>query len=198
MKRLFDTLFSASVLICGAPIYLFISLLIKFSSKGPIFYACERVGIGGRTIHCWKFRSMSVDAEQNLKELLKNPAYACEWQTYRKLKNDPRITTIGHFLRKSSLDELPQFWNVLKGDLSIVGPRPAKQEEIEHFFGAKKDKILSVRPGITGLWQTSGRNQLSYEERVALEEQYVDLRSFFFDLKLILKTCRILFSKGAY
>lgn len=121
-----------------------------------------------------------------------------EWNTYRKLKCDPRITTVGRFLRKTSLDELPQFWNVLKGDLSIVGPRPPTFEEVGTFFGAKSRKILSIRPGITGLWQTSGRNLLTYEGRVELDETYVDQRTFLMDLKLIAKTIlRMLVPKGS-
>lgn len=143
---------------------------------------------------------MFIDADLRLRQLLQSdPALKEEWENYRKLKDDPRITNIGKWLRKTSLDELPQFWNVIKGDLSVVGPRPVTEEEIKKYYGDKAEKILSIRPGITGLWQTSGRNLLSFEERLVLEVNYVDHRSFLLDLKLICKTIpAILFSKGAY
>jgi undecaprenyl-phosphate galactose phosphotransferase len=143
---------------------------------------------------------MFQDADIRLKELLENsPELKKEWETFWKLQNDPRITEFGGFLRRTSLDELPQFWNVLKGDLSVVGPRPVTADEIERFYGEKADKILSMRPGITGLWQTSGRNLITFEERVNLEESYIESQSFFYDLKLILKTIpSMFFSKGAF
>lgn len=198
MKRAFDTVFSLLALSVGLPFFLLIALIVLFSSKGPIFYSSKRVGKGGSLIHCWKFRTMHLDADARLEEILKNPSRQEEWRHYRKLKEDPRITVVGNFLRKTSLDELPQFWNVLKGDLSVVGPRPITEDEVTEYLKEKAAKILSVRPGITGLWQTSGRNLISYKERVLLEERYIEERSFLFDLKLICKTCRILFSKGAY
>lgn len=143
---------------------------------------------------------MKANAEEILEDLLKkDPILKEEWLKFWKLKNDPRITSIGRFLRKTSLDEFPQFWNVLKGNLSVVGPRPVVQEEITRYFGKSAAKVLSVRPGITGLWQVSGRNNLSMEERVKMESDYIDQKSFFFDLKIILKTIPVmLFSKGAY
>lgn len=141
-----------------------------------------------------------MDAEEKLKKLLaENPSLKKEWETYFKLKNDPRISSVGRFLRKTSLDELPQFWNVLKGDLSVVGPRPVTEEEVKKYFRNKASKILSVRPGLTGIWQTSGRNLLTFDKRVELEEQYIDKQSFLLDLGIIFKTIpRLFFSRGAF
>jgi len=200
LKRVFDILFSLSVLLFSSPFLLTIALLIKTTSKGPIFYGQKRVGRSGKTYINYKFRTMKANAEEILEDLLKkDPILKEEWLKFWKLKNDPRITSIGRFLRKTSLDEFPQFWNVLKGNLSVVGPRPVVQEEITRYFSKSAAKVLSVRPGITGLWQVSGRNNLSMEERVKMESDYIDQKSFFFDLKIILKTIPVmLFSKGAY
>lgn len=201
IKRLFDIFFSLICLILGAPIYLFIAGCIYFSSPGKIFYYHERLGRGGRMFRCYKFRSMYSDADIRLKEIIENDAALREeWNQSFKLKNDPRITFIGSFLRKTSLDELPQFWNVLKGDLSVVGPRPVIKEEFEKYFGVKGYKILSIRPGLTGLWQVSGRSDItSYEDRILLDEHYVDTHSLTLDMKIILKTIPVMLnSKGAY
>ena len=206
-KRLFDILFSGCVLIFGSPLYLLLILLVKCTSKGPVFYGGRRMGQGGKLMFCWKFRTMCVDAEQRLQKLLdSDPALKEEWQKYFKLKNDPRLTRLGKFLRKSSLDEFPQFWNVLRGDLSIVGPRPIAidhperaNEEIRRHFGEKTDKILSVRPGLTCIWTTCGRNLLTFEERIHLEERYIDTKSFLLDLMIIFRTIGIvIFPKGAF
>jgi exopolysaccharide production protein ExoY len=199
-KRLFDIVFSSAVLICGLPVFLCISLAILFTSKGNVIFSQERIGQGGKSFKFFKFRTMYGDAEKNLNEILaSDPALKSEWEVSQKLKNDPRITKIGSFLRKTSLDELPQFWNVLTGDLSVVGPRPFLREQVEKHMGEKAAKILSVRPGLTGIWQTSGRNQMTFLQRISMEEMYVDQQSFLLDLKLILKTipCMIL-RKGAY
>lgn len=200
IKRLFDIFFSSAVIIFGFPVFLLLAIIIFFLSPGQIFYRHERVGRNGRVIKCLKFRTMCHGADQKLKKLLnKDPILKLEWEQYFKLKNDPRVIPFGKWLRKSSLDELPQFFNVLKGDLSVVGPRPCVKEEVDKYFLSKKSKILSVRPGITGLWQVSGRNDLSWEERLKIEEQYVDKRSFILDLIIIVKTVKIIFShKGAY
>lgn len=200
LKRAFDIGFSLLVLTLLSPIYLLVAAAIKLNSKGKVFYAHERIGRGGKIFRCYKFRTMYQNADVRLKELLqKRPYLRHEWETNFKLKSDPRITPIGRFLRKTSLDELPQFWNALKGDLSVVGPRPVVQEEIVKYFGVKAYKILSIRPGITGMWQVSGRNDITYETRIALDEQYVDTQSFLLDLKIILKTIPcILSAKGAY
>ncbi|NGX52343.1 MAG: UDP-glucose:undecaprenyl-phosphate glucose-1-phosphate transferase [Candidatus Anoxychlamydiales bacterium] len=207
-KRIFDILFSLFVLIFFSPVYLIISIIISFTSEGPIFYISERIGRGGKTIRCIKFRTMYKKADSLLNKLLKqNDILRYEWETFQKLRNDPRITTLGRFLRKTSLDELPQFINVLKGDLSIVGPRPFAligkkknfQIEIKKYLGNKTEKILSMRPGITGIWQVSGRSEITIEERLKMEEKYIDKQSFFLDLYLILKTIpKIFFPKGAF
>lgn len=207
-KRVFDVLFSLFILIFLFPIYLIISLLIIFSSPGRVFYVSSRVGRGGKIIKCFKFRTMRKDADSLLHALLKqNDDLRIEWKRFQKLKQDPRITAIGKFLRKTSLDELPQFLNVLKGDLSIVGPRPfvligPKENylnEIKKYLGDKTGKILSVRPGITGLWQISGRSEISIKDRILLEESYIDNQSFWLDLNLIFKTIpKIFFPTGAY
>jgi exopolysaccharide production protein ExoY len=199
-KRLFDIVFSFAVLICGFPLFLCISLAILLTSKGNVIFAQERVGRGGKSFKFYKFRTMIGSAEQELSEILaSNPALQSEWDISQKLKNDPRITKIGSFLRKTSLDELPQFWNVLIGDLSVVGPRPFLKEQVEQHLGEKAAKILSVRPGLTGIWQTSGRNHTTFLQRITMEEMYVEQTSFLLDLKLILKTipCVVL-GKGAY
>lgn len=199
-KRIFDILFSLFILITGAPLYLLIALSIVCTSKGGIIYAQERVGRGGRFFRCYKFRTMYKNAEQKLEQLIaSDPKLKQEWESTQKLKNDPRITPIGLFLRKTSLDELPQFWNALIGDLSVVGPRPVLGEEVYKHMGSKALKILSVRPGITGLWQVTGRSNTSYKHRVRLDEIYIDQRSFIFDLWLIIKTIPAIIScRGAY
>ncbi len=165
------------------------------------------MGQYGKLIECWKFRTMCLNADEKLHQILQTcPELNEEWKKYFKLKNDPRLTPIGKFLRKSSLDELPQIWNVLKGDLSVVGPRPIAienrekaQEEIRHHFGDKTEKILSVKPGLTCIWQIKGRNLLTFQQRILLEEKYVDSQSFGLDLFIILKTIPIVFfPKGAF
>lgn len=195
------------MLILAAPFFLSVMFLIAITSRGPIFYKGLRMGHKGKLIYCWKFRTMCLDADARLKQILESdPALLSEWQAYFKLKKDPRLTHIGKFLRKTSLDELPQFWNVLKGDLSVVGPRPIAiedaqraYEEIRRHFGDKTEKILSVKPGITCIWQTLGRNLLTFEERILLEERYVDEQSLLLDIKIILKTIPVvLFPKGAF
>jgi undecaprenyl-phosphate galactose phosphotransferase len=158
-----------------------------------------RVGKDGKLIFCWKFRTMCLDAEKKLQELLDDPEIRAEWETYYKIKNDPRIHAVGRFLRKTSLDEFPQFWNVLKGDLSVVGPRPVTEEEVHKYFGPKASKILSVRPGLTGIWQTSGRSLLTFEKRLELEESYIDQQSLALDIRIICKTISAVFSaRGAF
>jgi exopolysaccharide production protein ExoY len=203
LKRSFDILFSLTALTVGLPFLAFIALLVKLSSPGPIFYCSLRIGRKGRLFRFWKFRSMHRDADQRLEIMLSSDLQLRqEWQKYFKLRNDPRLTRIGSFLRKTSLDEFPQFWNVLVGDLSIVGPRPYLPREanvIHKILGDEMEKTFSVRPGLTGIWQTAGRSFLTFEERVKLEVNYVDQRSFLFDLQLIAKTLPILFfPKGAF
>jgi undecaprenyl-phosphate galactose phosphotransferase len=203
LKRSFDILLSCCVLFFGLPLFIIIALIIKCTSDGPVFYCSLRLGRDGKLFKFWKFRSMYKDASQKLEQLLKdNPDLRKEWKVYFKLKNDPRITPFGKFLRKTSLDEFPQFWNVLKGELSIVGPRPYLPNEldaIKKIAGPNIRKMLSVRPGLTGIWQTSGRSYLTFEQRVKLDLAYIGSRSFLFDLRLIAKTIPVLlFPKGAF
>lgn len=200
LKRTFDIVFSSLVLIIASPMLLLIAVAIRFFSKGKVVYAHERIGRGGKSFRCLKFRTMYADADQRLIDILaNNPEMRKEWEQNHKLKNDPRVTPIGKFLRKTSLDEFPQFFNVLRGDLSVVGPRPVVRSEIQKHIGAKASTILSVRPGITGLWQVSGRSDTSYTTRIQLDEKYIQEQSFLLDLKLICKTVPcMLWSKGAY
>lgn len=200
VKRFFDLVFSTAALTVLFPLFVTIFLAIKFTSKGDVIFSQERIGRGGKKFRCFKFRTMHHDAPDRLQEILnQDPEKKKEWETNRKLKNDPRITPVGKFLRKTSLDELPQFWNVIRGDLSVVGPRPVVRDELSQFYGVKAGKILSVRPGLTGIWQISGRNDTHYSTRVMLDEKYVDNRSLALDLKLIAKTIpKMIYSKGAY
>lgn len=203
LKSAFDIVFSLVALIVGLPFFIIIAILVKISSPGPIFYCSLRIGRKGRLFKFWKFRSMHRDADQRLEVMLSSdPALRREWKKYFKLKNDPRLTTIGRFLRKTSLDELPQFWNVLMRDLSIVGPRPYLPREadvIRKILDKEMELMFSVRPGLTGIWQTSGRSNLTFEQRVKLDVSYIDQRSFLFDMHLIAKTIPILlYPKGAF
>ncbi len=200
IKRIFDILFSLLFLLIFTPLFCIITLAVKCSSQGDIFYKHVRIGRGGKRFYCYKFRTMYPNADERLAQLLDSDnTLREEWEKNYKLKNDPRITPIGHLLRRTSLDELPQFFNALKGDLSIVGPRPLVQDEVIRYFGPKATKILSIRPGITGLWQTSGRNDVSYQSRIQLDEHYINNQSLVLDLILILKTIPvIIFQRGAY
>lgn len=199
-KRIFDVILSFIGLVALSPIFLLMALLVKLTSEGRVFYGQERMGRGGLTFTCYKFRTMRSDADSLLEQLLdEHPELLDEWNQSRKLKNDPRINSVGKFLRKTSLDELPQLWNVLKGDLSLVGPRPVVQSELDRYYKTKAAKVLSLRPGITGLWQVSGRNNVNYDERVRLDEVYVDKRSLFLDLQILLKTIpAVVNGYGAY
>lgn len=200
IKRSFDILFSLFALSICLPLFFIIGLAIRLSSRGKAIYAHDRVGRGGIPFRCYKFRTMYRDADSKLKKLLaEDAALRLEWEMTRKLKTDPRITPVGRFLRRTSLDELPQFWNVLKGDLSVVGPRPVVRRELDEFYGPKAAKVLSLRPGLTGIWQVSGRSDTSYATRVLLDETYVDKQSLLLDIKLICKTLpAMISSKGAY
>jgi len=202
-KRLFDVLFSLSFIVVFSPLYLFLALLIKWNSKGPVLYIGKRLGKGGKHIEIFKFRTMYIDAEERLKDMLSSdPKMRSEWEVFQKLHNDPRCTSIGKFLRRTSLDEFPQFFNVLKGDLSVVGPRPHYIDELEGKENSPLKKyahlVLATKPGITGLWQISGRSHLSYEDRVELDSLYFKKQSFFYDMKVVLKTVPlVLISRGA-
>jgi len=200
LKRAFDLIFSLSVIVLCSPLFLLLAILTRLTSKGRVFYFHERIGRKGNVFRCYKFRTMYADADKRLHKILKKDrTKRLEWEQQRKLKQDPRVTPFGCFLRKTSLDELPQFWNVLKGDLSVVGPRPVVKDEIINHYGPKARKILSIRPGITGLWQVSGRSDTSYQTRIAMDEHYIENRSFFMDLKLVVLTIPSMITrKGAY
>lgn len=198
-KRIFDIVFSLTLIILFLPIIIITAILIKLTSKGPIFYVQERPGRFGKMIKIYKFRTMYTDAEKKLEDILRsNDKLRKEFEKYRKLKNDPRITPIGKILRKFSIDEIPQLFNVLKGDMSIVGPRPYQIDEI-NYMGEYKDIVLSVRPGLTGLWQISGRNDLSFSAKLKIETWYVLNWNLWLDLFIIIRTIPAVISgKGAY
>ena len=201
IKSIFDLFFALNILIVGSPIFIVIAVLIKLSSRGPIFFSQERIGKNKKTFNCIKFRTMHPEAEDILENLItNNEALRKEFEETHKLKNDPRITNIGKFLRKTSLDEIPQFLNVIKMEMSIVGPRPIVKKEILK-YGKSYKKVISIKPGITGLWQVSGRNNLSYKRRVTLDCLYVDHMSPLIDFRIILRTFGVIFfpnDRGAY
>ena len=200
-KNLLDFLFSIFFLIASLPFFLLISLLIKLSSRGPIFFLQERIGKNNIPFKCIKFRTMHPEAKDILENLLmKDEKLKMEFEQTHKIKNDPRITTIGKLLRKTSLDELPQFINVLKNEMSIVGPRPIVNKE-KNKYGKNLKKVLSVKPGITGLWQVSGRNNLTYKTRIKLDLNYVDNHNFLMDLRILIRTIGVILfplDRGAY
>ncbi|MFN7308088.1 MAG: sugar transferase, partial [Acetobacteraceae bacterium] len=182
-----------------SPFFLIVALMVR-ADGGPAFFAHQRVGRGGKLFGCLKFRSMVIDSQARLEALLaSDPAARAEWEATRKLKNDPRITRIGRFLRSTSLDELPQLINVLRGEMSLVGPRPVQVAEIDRYYGASAAHYMAVRPGITGLWQVSGRSETSYESRVALDVSYVSRPSMLTDLSILLRTpVAVLSRRGAH
>ncbi len=184
-KRIFDIVFSLLAIIVLSPVFLVLGIIIKATSKGPVIFSHIRVGKNGKTIKIFKFRSMVSNAE----ELIKNftPEQKLEYSKNFKLDNDPRVTKIGKIMRKTSLDELPQLFNILKGDMSIVGPRPIMDVETA-IFGNYRDLLLSVKPGLTGFWAANGRSNTSYSRRRAMEIYYIKHRSFIFDIKIIFKT----------
>ena len=193
-KRAFDVTFASAALVALSPIFLATSIAIKKDSNGPVFYKHKRIGKDGKPIYLYKFRSMYTDSNERLEELLKDPQIKSEWEENFKLDNDPRITKVGDFLRKTSLDELPQLLNIIKGDMSIIGPRPVIDGEIDK-FGDNKEKFLSVKPGLTGWWACNGRSDTSYEERVNLELYYIDHQSFSLDAKCFVKTIESVLKK---
>jgi exopolysaccharide production protein ExoY len=199
LKRSLDLFLAIAALIFLAPLFLVIALMIKLSDGGPIFYRHTRCGRGGLPFACYKFRTMRVNADEHLRDVLKNDAgLAEEWAHHQKLKKDPRITKFGLFLRKTSLDELPQIFNILLGDMSVIGPRPVTFEELPR-YGRSLIYYSAARPGITGLWQVSGRNDTTYEERIAFDTQYVKQWSMKKDISILLRTVPVvLLAKGAY
>lgn len=190
LKRFLDVAGACCGLLALAVMFPFIAVIIKRDSPGPLFFGQQRVGENGRIFTCWKFRSMYIDAEERKKELMAQNEMS---GAIFKIKNDPRITRVGRFLRKTSLDEFPQFWNVLKGEMSLVGTRPPTPQEVNEYENWHRRRI-SIRPGITGMWQTSGRNQISdFDEIVRLDLLYIDNWNLLLDLKILLKTVRAVF-----
>ena len=201
IKNLCDLLFSLSFLVAFIPLFIIICLLIKLSSRGPIFFLQKRIGKNNIPFKCIKFRTMYPESKDILENLLmKDSLLKKEFEETHKIKNDPRITPIGKLLRKTSLDEIPQFINVLKGEMSIVGPRPIVKEEKKK-YGKSLKIVLLIKPGITGLWQVSGRNNLTYKRRVLLDLNYVENYNLLMDIRILLRTFGVIFfplDVGAY
>lgn len=198
-KRLIDLLLIIVSAPLVFPVMLVLALLVKTTSKGPIFYRHKRVGKSGKEIKCWKFRSMYVNSQEMLEEILRtDPARKEEWERDRKFIDDPRVTKFGKFLRKTSLDELPQLINILIGEMSFVGPRPVTEEELEK-YGENAAFILSVTPGLSGMWQISGRSDTGYEERIYLDKFYIQNWSIWLDIWILIRTVWVVINgKGAY
>ena len=194
-KRVMDFVGALIGGILLSPVLLIIALIVKLDSKGPVIFKHKRVGQFGEPIYIYKFRTMYENAQDMIKDF--TPEQMEEWQRNFKLENDPRITRVGHFLRKSSLDELPQLLNILQGNLSIVGPRPVPQAEVD-LYGENIEKVLSVKPGLTGYWQAYARSNCTYEIRRQMELDYADHANFWWDIKIIFKTVgSVLTAKGA-
>jgi len=189
IKRTTDILLSILLLIILALPMAVISFLIRMDSRGPAIFSHERIGKNGKPFQCYKFRTMYNDATEQLTSLLaSDKEVQQEWHKHRKLENDPRITSLGNFLRCTSLDELPQLFNVLKGEMSLVGPRPVPQEEISQYYRDDASLCFSVTPGLTGLWQVSGRNKISYMSRIRLDQWYARNWSLWIDMVILTKT----------
>ncbi|MEO8662119.1 MAG: undecaprenyl-phosphate galactose phosphotransferase WbaP [Bryobacteraceae bacterium] len=198
-KRLLDITISGASLVFLAPLFLAIAVAIRMTSRGPVFFGHRRIGQSGVYFQAWKFRTMAVNGDEMLEEYLRdNPAAREEWETSQKLRDDPRVSRVGRLLRRTSLDELPQLWNVLKNDMSLVGPRPIVQAEVSR-YGPAFDTYTRVKGGLTGLWQVSGRSDTSYEERVRLDTMYVRNSSVWLDLFILYRTIGVvIFRSGAY
>ncbi len=198
LKAFVDKVGAVLGIVVLSPFFVILYLLIR-KDGGPAFYGHTRIGKNGKSFKCWKFRSMVSNADKMLEShLKKNPQARIEWEKDFKLKCDPRITATGHFIRKTSLDEIPQLYNVLCGEMSLVGPRPIVDDE-KHYYGDSLPLYLSVKPGITGLWQISGRNDTSYDERVSLDSWYAKNWTVRNDMIIMLKTVSVvLLRKGAY
>lgn len=198
-KRGFDIAGALAGIVLLSPLLLMLAALVKLSDGGSIFYGHRRIGRNGAVFRCWKFRTMVENGDEVLAAYLAaNPAEREEWSATRKLQSDPRVTRVGVVLRKLSLDELPQVVNILRGEMSFVGPRPVVKDELE-LYGNAAPYYLSTRPGLTGLWQVSGRNDVSYGARVAFDRHYVENWSFVSDLKILIRTVPAVFmSRGSY
>ena len=184
-KRSFDIISASIGILFLLPLFIVLAILVKLDSKGPIFFSHKWIGKNGKIIGIYKFRSMVSNSEEVFKNFTEEQKK--EFEKNFKLDDDPRITKIGGFLRKTSLDELPQLLNIIKGDMSVVGPRPIVRAEVEK-YGVCADKLFSVKPGLTGFWQANGRSDTTYEERVQMDMYYIDNRSFLLDIRIILKT----------
>lgn len=190
-KRAFDVTAALAMLIFALPAMFFIAVILFSTDRGPIVFAHERVGRNGRRFRCLKFRSMVVNSQEALRKHLEaSPQARAEWEANQKLTNDPRVTPIGRFLRATSLDELPQLINVIRGDMSLVGPRPIVEDEVAR-YADEIAQYAAVRPGITGLWQVSGRSDVDYEQRVQLDSRYVREWSFAGDIVILVKTVKV-------
>ncbi len=190
-KRMIDLCGAMILALVFLPLMLMVALMVRAQGSGLIF-GHERVGRNGRTFRCLKFRTMVPDAQQRLAELLeRNPEARREWDENHKLEDDPRITRIGHFLRRTSLDELPQLWNVIRGDMSLVGPRPVTPTELAERYGDSIGAYMSVRPGLTGPWQVGGRNNISYDERVRIDRSYAQAHSLALDMTILVRTVMV-------
>lgn len=192
IKRAIDVIISTIGLIVLSPIFLILAIIIKLDSKGPVFFAHTRYGKDGKKFKMYKFRTMYENAQDMINDF--TPEQMKEWKENFKLQDDPRITKVGKFLRKTSLDELPQIVNIIKGDLSIIGPRPVIEEELEK-YGDNKEKFLSVTPGLTGYWQANGRSSTTYEQRMEMELYYIDNISPKLDVKIFFKTIESVIKK---
>jgi exopolysaccharide production protein ExoY len=193
-KRIFDIVAASLIILIFAPLFVLIALAIKLFDGGDIFYGHRRIGHNGKPFFCFKFRTMVPDSDQRLAAYLKSdPVARAEWAANRKLRRDERVTGIGFVLRRLSLDELPQLLNVIRGEMSLVGPRPIVREEIQ-LYGEYSQYYLRSRPGITGAWQASGRSDISYDQRVRIDQQYVEHWTFSRDLMIILKTVPVVLS----
>ncbi|PWJ82394.1 exopolysaccharide production protein ExoY [Pseudaminobacter salicylatoxidans] len=199
LKRSFDIAAALAGIVLISPLLVMLAALVKFSDGGAVVYGHRRIGHNGTVFRCWKFRTMVQNGDEVLAaHLAANPGDREEWNATRKLQNDPRVTRVGAVLRKLSLDELPQIVNILRGEMSFVGPRPVVKDELE-LYGKAASFYLRSRPGLTGLWQVSGRNDVSYDTRVAFDRHYVENWSFASDLKILIRTVPAVFaSRGSY
>ena len=199
LKRIFDIICASLIIVILSPLFIIVAMLVKLGDPGPVLFCHTRVGYGGRRFQCLKFRSMVADADRLLRNLLESdPEARREWERTQKLAKDPRITAIGKFLRQSSLDELPQLINVVRGEMSLVGPRPVAPSESKR-YGDKLPLYLKARPGLTGIWQVSGRSNCVYNQRIEMDADYVTNWRFSKDVAILLRTPAAVFARrGSY
>ena len=192
IKRIFDFILSLIGIAIMSPLFLIMSIMIKCDTKGPVFFKQRRIGLNGKPLYIYKFRTMVTNAEELIASF--TPEQKKEWEESYKLKYDPRITRVGKILRKTSLDELPQLINIIKGEMSIIGPRPVVEEELS-WYGNDVDLVLSVKPGLTGWWAVNGRSEVPYPKRCDLELYYVKNASLALDVRILLGTLKVVFSQ---